>query len=148
MKEIKIEVPNNYEIDKEKSTFENIVFKKIEKKLPMSYSKIKACLPTIETELVGCKLWSLSFIGSTNYERLNAFSALMQLVELRDAWNDGWVADWSDGTKKYVILINKNKIDIDYNTGEYSVLHFKTGDLRNTFLVEFKDLIFQAEELL
>ena len=33
-KELKIEVPQGYEIDKENSTFEKIVFKKVEKELP------------------------------------------------------------------------------------------------------------------
>lgn len=35
-KEFKIQMPEGYEIDKENSTFEKIVFKKIEKELPKS----------------------------------------------------------------------------------------------------------------
>ena len=40
-KEINISIPEGYEIDKEKSTFEKIVFKKIENKLPMSFDEMK-----------------------------------------------------------------------------------------------------------
>jgi len=40
-KQIKIEVPQGYEIDKEKSTFENIILKPIENKLPLSYFEIR-----------------------------------------------------------------------------------------------------------
>ena len=40
MKELKIEVPQGYEIDKEKSTFEKIVFKKVED-LPMRFDEMK-----------------------------------------------------------------------------------------------------------
>ena len=35
-KEFKIEVPDGYEVDKENSTFEKIIFKKVEKELPKS----------------------------------------------------------------------------------------------------------------
>lgn len=33
-KELKIEIPNGYEIDRKKSTFENIIFRKVERNLP------------------------------------------------------------------------------------------------------------------
>nr|DAU65294.1 MAG TPA: hypothetical protein [Caudoviricetes sp.] len=39
-KELKIEVPQGYEIDKENSTFEKIVFKKVEKELPKSWEDL------------------------------------------------------------------------------------------------------------
>ena len=38
--EVKIEVPQGFEIDKDKSTFEKIVFKEIENKLPISFEEI------------------------------------------------------------------------------------------------------------
>lgn len=40
-KELKIEIPDGYEIDRENSTFEKIVFKKIESKLPKSWEELK-----------------------------------------------------------------------------------------------------------
>lgn len=40
-RELKIEVPDGYEIDKEKSTFEKIIFKKVEKELPKSWEELK-----------------------------------------------------------------------------------------------------------
>ena len=39
-KSINISIPEGYEIDKEKSTFTKIVFKKIESKLPMSFDEM------------------------------------------------------------------------------------------------------------
>ena len=39
-KEMKIQVPEGYEIDKEKSTFEKIVFKKLENELPKSWEEL------------------------------------------------------------------------------------------------------------
>ena len=40
MKDFIIECPSGFEVDKEKSTFEKIVFKEIENKLPMSVEEI------------------------------------------------------------------------------------------------------------
>lgn len=41
-KEMKIQVPEGYEIDREKSTFESIVFKKVEEKdLPKRWEDLK-----------------------------------------------------------------------------------------------------------
>ena len=39
-KELKIQVPEGYEIDKENSTFEKIVFKKVENELPKSWEEL------------------------------------------------------------------------------------------------------------
>ena len=40
-KTIKITPPEGYEVDKEKSTFSEIVFKKLEPNLPMSWEELK-----------------------------------------------------------------------------------------------------------
>ena len=40
-KNLKIQVPEGYEIDKENSTFDEIVFKKIEDNLPKSWEELK-----------------------------------------------------------------------------------------------------------
>lgn len=39
-KELKIQAPEGYEIDKENSTFEKIVFKKEERKLPKKWEDL------------------------------------------------------------------------------------------------------------
>ncbi len=50
-KQIKIEVPNGYEIDKDKSTWENIILKPIEVKLPLSVDEISNFLILKTAEL-------------------------------------------------------------------------------------------------
>ena len=39
MKELNIQIPEGYEVDKEQSTFEKIIFKKIETKLPKTWEE-------------------------------------------------------------------------------------------------------------
>lgn len=40
MKTFKIEIPNGFEINKDNSTFENIVFKEIKKELPKTWYEL------------------------------------------------------------------------------------------------------------
>lgn len=155
MKNFKIEIPQGYEIDKEKSTFDNIVFNKIENKLPLRYSEIKKDVPIITSEIEIYSMyrdkssWNLHYNKSTNINRLCAFKALMQLVELRDAWNDGWMADYINGNEfKFNIYFSENKIRTSNTHYVSCVLNFKTGQLRDKFLEQFKELIEQAKELI
>ena len=145
MKEFIIECPSGFEVDKEKSTFEKIVFKEIENKLPMSVEEI----PNRD--------WFINSVGSihkyensksknhlSTKERAEAFLALMQLVELRDAWNGDWKADYNNGNQsKYCVMIKKGI------TGRTAFsLCFKSGALRDQFAEQFSELIENAKELL
>jgi hypothetical protein len=127
-KQIKIEVPNGYEIDKEKSTFENIILKPIEVKLPLSVDE----LPT-------------DTVFNKYDSKLNAFR---DLLLLRDAWNGDWRADWEDVTNKYCIYFFRDRWYIKEETHGSYPLHFKTYELAKKFFAQFEDLINEAKELL
>ena len=81
-------------------------------------------------------------------ELAEAALALAQLLQLRDRYNGDWVADWSDGHWKYVIEIYRGKIDTDVYHGRQKVMHFKTAELRDKFLENFRDLLEIAKPLL
>lgn len=148
-KQIKIEVPNGYEIDKEKSTFENIILKPIEVKLPLSVDEIPNRFYFIGTyaNLVKTECEPTKNQLSTE-NRAKAFLALMQLVELRDAWNGDWRADWKNNEIKYCIVKFKYETKIETYENYSEVLYFKTKDLAEKFLTQFEDLINEAKELL
>lgn len=156
-KELKIEAPEGFEIDKENSTFEKIVFKKKENELPTKWEDLK--------DLKGCKIiTNSSFHGSNSFitdsmnknvfptlKEAEACLALSQLCQLRDAYNGEPLADWcdwSDGTTKYCICFHEDKI----NTFNYNcirkVLAFKTEKLRDKFAENFRELIETAKPLL
>ena len=87
----------------------------------------------------------------SSLSRAEAFLALMQLVELRDAWNkvDGFVVDWKDYIQlKYIIETTHDIISIDTDTEIKSVLAFGSAETRDKFLSTHKLLIEQAKELL
>ena len=154
-KTIKITPPEGYEVDKEKSTFSEIVFKELEPSLPMSWEQLK--------EVKGYFIHQNSDINITpmidkavaynrnvfpTNEEAKAMLAMAQLCQLRNAWNDGWKADWKDGTVKYCIGSYKNVVykDSYYNTSTPMV--FKTEELRDKFMETFKDLLEEAKPLL
>ena len=128
-KQIKIEVPQGYEIDKEQSTFENIILKPIEVKLPLSVDELPK---------------------GTCFNQYNSkLNAFRDLLLLRDAWNGDWRADWDDEFEsKFCIESVKNKIKIQIYRVTHTVLHFKTEELAEKFLSQFEDLINEAKELL
>ena len=81
-------------------------------------------------------------------EEAEACLALSQLCQLRDKYNDGWKPDWTKYSRKFTIFIygdEANKGDVN---GAKSVLAFKTKELRDKFLDNFKDLIEIAKPLL
>nr|DAQ42184.1 MAG TPA: hypothetical protein [Caudoviricetes sp.] len=153
-KEFKIQVPEGYEIDKEKSTFEKIVFKKVEKELPKSWRDLE--------EISGFYIdkyskVSSSYIYNTDEENKNVFPtekeakasvALAQLCQLRDRYNDGWKPDWMNSAEKYIIYFYRNAICCDTAYTLHKVLAFKTKELRDKFLENFRDLIEIAKPLL
>lgn len=101
-KEVKIEVPEGYEIDKENSTFECVKFKKKH----LNFFKIR---DSYDTETMNVTVP----YNSNNYQKkLNAINKLMFVAKYL---NDGWVPDFSskDGSYKYGFYIYKNQVQIE-----------------------------------
>ena len=153
-KTVKITPPEGYEVDKEKSTFSEIVFKKLEPNLPMSWEE----LGVIEGYCISaCSNISLLFRTNAidanrnifpTEEEAKAMLAMAQLCQLRDRWNDGWKANWKDDTVNYCIILFENHLAKDsyYRTNRPMV--FKTEELRDKFMETFKDLLEEAKPFL
>lgn len=154
-KELKIEVPQGYEIDKEKSTFENIVFKKVDD-LPKSWENLETIngfYVNSASDIVKVKGEAYAVEDNKNVfptkEEAEACIALAQLCQLRDRYNGGWKPDWdNDEEPKYAIKISNNKTTKCVLTVTSSVLSFKSFNLRDEFLENFRDLIETAKPLL
>lgn len=74
--------------------------------------------------------------------------ALCQLIQLRDCYNEDWHPDWADNNIKYVIQCNVDVIAKNIKYGEQSVLAFKTREIRDEFLENFRNLIEVAKPLI
>lgn len=154
-KEMKIQVPEGYEIDRENSTFEKIVFKKVDD-LPKSWEELEF----IDGFFVS-SLSDIAKIGNNTTndknnknvfptkEEAEACLALAQLCQLRDRYNDGWKPDWEHEVEvKFIFFYSRDRIIKSTCYMSNSVLAFKTEELRDKFLENFKGLIEIAKPLL
>lgn len=109
MKELKIEVPEGFEIDKDKSTFEKIVFKPI-KKGDLSWEEIQELnKKKSKTQFyikghAGVEPYMVTRATGTKYTRnhlpsekiANKMLALCQMHIIAEYYNEGWEPDWSN----------------------------------------------------
>ena len=154
-KSVKITAPEGYEIDTINSTPDEIVFKKVKlaNLYPMSVRDIPCRKHYITTNGdVNITTRSNDINQLSTASRARAFLALMQLVELRGAWEkiDNKFIPYYD--EKFTIIVGNNPFNsIIMNSSTHSVprvLTFKLSTTRDKFAETFKDLIEEAKELL
>lgn len=148
-KELKIEVPQGYEIDKQKSTFEKIIFKKIPEN-PKTWEEYCSCSKnegvshfwndSLKSYLTGA--YTGHYNEFSTKERVKQFVALGKLLQLRDYWVKGY-----DGFR-YALFGTKVGISIFESSGfsSYS-LTFPTKEMAKEFKICFSDLIKKAYPL-
>ena len=156
-KEVKIEIPQGYEIDRQKSTFEKIVFKNIPEnpKTWEEYCKrTKNCESYFHTRYPEpCIKKSPSFDGVycefSTEERVKQYVALGRLLQLRDYWVD----NLKNNSNNFVAVIYHFDGEIvntnvsKKRSSSYS-LTFPTREIAQKFIECFKDLINEAYPLI
>ena len=152
MKELAITPPPGYEIDRENSTLEKIVFKEVKKKIEWSdFGEVSGFF-------VG-SFSNISHFYSKVPQRANkntfptkeeaeACLALSQLLQWRNKRNEGWKPDWINDSVKYVIGFQRGKPSVQVACYEAKPLHFKYAEIAEQFLKDFLDLIEVAQPLL
>lgn len=155
MKKLEIEIPEGYEVDLDKSDLKKglVVFKEVKKEYPKHVSEIDRQYHLTPSGGVYKKPdWQGGYINDvSSKKRAEAVLALIQLVELRDAWNkiDGFIADWTDvHTTKYVIYSFSGYLAHGHDCLKQYTLHFGSSETRDLFLETFRDLIETAKEFL
>ena len=157
MKELKIKIPTGYEIDKEKSTFEKIIFKKINTK-PKSWEEYCNNFSgelfyfsnrnSIESVVIsdGMSYTAKDYLPS---EKLTeSFLAMMQLMSLRQEWIGDWEPNWKDGTRIWCIISREYKLEIGSFYAIAMTLSFPTEEMAKEFMNCFKDLLEIAKPLI
>ena len=146
-KELKIIPPIGYEIDRQKSTFEKIVFKKIPEN-PKTWEEYCTLTQGSPSFYASCNAVEINcYSGEYNEfetkKRAEQFIALGKLLQLREYWvkrskfKDAiGVFTWNDG------LIITNKCDIN----DFA-LTFPTQEMADKFITCFRDLIKQTSPL-
>ena len=153
-KKLKVNIPEGYEIDRDNSTFEEIVFKKIEdpsSKLPKTWEEYCNCTRR-DTSYYSNS--SENYINTSNFtgfynefstkERVKQYVALGKLLQLRDYWVKGY------DTFSYIVCSNScRRVFVCEWAGiaAYS-LTFPTREMAEEFKECFEDLIKQAYPLI
>ena len=150
---MKINIPEGYEIDKAKSTFEEIVFKKVEDplaKLPNTWEEY--CKQTegyisyfFSSPKSIIKSW---FEGSYNEfiteERVRQYVTLSKLLQLRDYWVKGY--------SEFRYAVYGDRLDgtaiCDWRDNINHPLTFPTREMAQKFVECFKDLMKKAHPLI
>ena len=147
-KEVKIEVPQGYEIDKEKSTFEKIVFKKIPEK-PKTWedycklTKGSRSNYATTTNMVNKDRYTGTYNEFTTKERAEQFIALGKLIQLRDYWVKH--SEFKDAIS--IFTLSNGAIVTDNCDINDCALTFPTQEMVDKFITCFWDLIKQASPL-
>ena len=143
-KELKIIPPIGYEIDKQKSTFEKIVFKKIPEN-PKTWDDYCSLMKGKTVYHTNCNTITVSGFSDahdkfTTKKRAEQFIALGKLLQLRDYWVKGYsefryavYGDWLDGTAI-----------CDWRENIHYPLTFPTKEMAEDFKNCFEDLIKKA----
>lgn len=147
-KELKIEVPQGYEIDRQKSTFEKIIFKKIPDN-PKTWDDYCSLMKGKTVYYTNCNTITVSGFSDahdkfTTKKRAEQFIALGKLLQLRDYWVKGYsefryavYGDWLDGTAI-----------CDWRENIHYPLTFPTQEMAEDFKNCFEDLIKEAYPLI
>lgn len=173
-KELKIEVPEGFEIDKENSSFEKIVFKKKDTK-PRSWEEYckqqsrknetgyfidaTADIHACSLSICDCNIPETWRNVLPSKELAEAFLAMMQLMSLRQAWIHQWSVernlpkDWkpnwlNNSLVNYCIEVDLEEIDVYPSVCSQVPLSFPTNAMAEEFMYCFKDLLEIAKPLL
>lgn len=121
-KEIKINVPEGYEIDKENSTFECIKFKPIKKELTYEDVAEELFPKNLFSVNIHGRIFEISSPGSkidinnaTNKKQLERLLALNQLLNIAEYYNKK-----SPKEEKKIHCINFNKRNLEYFIQDYT----------------------------
>ena len=146
-KELKIIPPIGYEIDRQKSTFEKIIFKKIPEN-PKTWEEYCSLMKGKTMYYTNCNTITVSGFSDAhdkfvNKKRAEQFIALGKLLQLRDYWvkrskfkDAVGIFTWNEGA------IVTHECDIN----DFAIT-FPTQEMADKFINCFRDLIINASPL-
>jgi hypothetical protein len=165
-KERKITAPDGCEIEKVEliDGVAVVTFKEKERKLPRSWEEFCEIYSNFEGEYFIeperdekiCRVEAIMNGQSRTYSNAEllpdrataeAVLALCQLIQLRNCYNGDCVPDWTDEERKYTIDFYEDEIFSGEVSSTPSILTFKSRELRDEFLCNFRDLIEKLKPL-
>lgn len=153
---IEIEVPEGHKAVYNKDT-QKVEIVKVE--LPKTWEEFCGDNPIKKNECFIDEYGEIIYVAekhrATNLKNIlpnkditEAFLALMQLIQLRDCYWQGWTPDWKDEKNKFSIEIIDGEITTYWDNRRSRILSFQSIEVRDEFMENFRDLIEQAKELI
>ena len=151
---VSIKVPDGYEIDNDKSTFTNIVFKPIEVKCPKSWEGafignpifgywIGAQSDIIESDVNALSVDKNVFKTEKQAKSALAYAQITQLMAL-PCYNGDWIPDWENPNEgKYFPYRVNNIILSSISCTGFHHVAFKSYDVYKAFIENHEDLLKQ-----
>lgn len=154
-KKLKINIPEGYEVDKEKSTFEEIIFKKVNPltKLPKTWKDYCKCVQEHEiyysdnSDKVSKATFNGWYDDFASKERVKQYVALGKLIQLRDYWTNNWKSDGSSFIV-YTERLQPQLIQVGMVRSTNYPLAFPTEQMAEKFKECFTGLLIEASPLL
>lgn len=156
--EQKITIPEGYELQKVNDSEYRIV--KIKKELPNSWEEFCETHTMQEEEAwindfavirivvsKGGDITNKWFNFLPNKEYAEAILSLIQLIQLRDCYRDGWKPNWEEFTPKESIIFFNDDFLFDNHAREAKIFSFQSKKIRDKFYNNFKDLIEKTKPL-
>ena len=155
---VSIEVPDGYEIDNEKSTFTNIVFKPIASKYPKSWedafigSYICGYWIGYKSEIKEADSNAKSddknvFKTEKQAKSALAYAQITQLMAL-PCYNGDWTPDWENGLlDKYSLIRRNNAFELILRCDTFAPITFKSKEAQKSFLKNHEALLRQYFEM-
>ena len=147
-KELKIIPPIGYEIDRQKSTFEKIIFKKIPEN-PKTWEEYCSLMKGKTVYYTNCNTITVSGFSDAHdkfvtKKRAEQFIALGKLLQLRDCWVKGY--------NEFRYAVYGDRLDgtaiCDWRENINHPLTFPTREMAQKFVECFKDLMKEAHPLI
>jgi hypothetical protein len=153
--QIKLQIPNGFEIDLENSTAEEIALKPIKKQLPKTWEELGeikgywiGSVSTVENTKAGYSCCENNRNMFATEPQAKASIAMAQLSQLREVYRQGWEPTNYQVTDKYAIHLFNKKLEISSSRYFSEFLTFQSKEIAEEFLTNFKDLIIEAAPLL
>ena len=162
-KERKITAPDGCEIEKVEliDGVAVVTFRERERKLPKSWEEFCEMFPKhgsifyidSVSEIKEIKLvYEKRFVDEdkttfSDHATAEAVLALCQIIQLRNCYNGDWAPDYKTAETKWTIEFESYNIVKNTTKGWPCILTFKTEELRDEFLRNFRDLIEKLKPL-
>nr|DAD68364.1 MAG TPA: hypothetical protein [Myoviridae sp. ctBDS4] len=149
---IKVDIPEGYEICKEESTFENIVLIKKEENRREKLGKIAGCYISVTSDIVKVLQLEEASLKNRNFYPTKEFAeaslAISELLQYYFKDYKDYSPDFTDKNSKYIICVIKNIVSLQQTENKNATFVFPDYKTAYAFYTTYKELFELAKPLL